>query len=161
MVAIRTGVAPVEDKEVFVGGTQHAGFLDEVVVELIGNPGQVDIVDVDEVESVGPPAARLAGHLVTKAGARERTGVLFGALLVVVADIDLERVGELQSGVGACLDGSSAVLAPLVTAACIEREQFRATEEVLVHIPYSYGYSPISGGIGALYLGRYRVDLAA
>ena len=161
VVGIAARVRPVEDKVVLIRRTQRRGLLDEVVAETVRHPRQVDIRYIHQVKRVRPPRPRLARHGIVQTGIGQRTRVLIRPLLVVVSDVDLQLAGELQSCLGACLDSTAAVGAPLIRAASVQREQLSAAEDVLVGIPHPNSYAPVACRIGTFHLGGDGMQLGA
>ena len=74
---------------VFVTRFQHRCAVDEVGLELLRHPRQVDITNVYQVESVCPSVVRLARNGVVESRVGDRPRVLIGALLVVVGEVYL------------------------------------------------------------------------
>ena len=58
----RTRITPVHDEMVLVTRFEHRRAVDEIFLELLRHPRDVDIVDIHEVELMRPAAARVTRH---------------------------------------------------------------------------------------------------
>ena len=145
---------------VLITGDQHRGTVEEAVLKGLRHPGHVDIIDIDQVEYMRPPATGFARHDVPQTGIRDRTRIFLRTLLVVISDIDLHVGGELQPGLCPRLDSATAVRTPFVRTPSADSEYFGTAEEVLIRIIKSCRYAPVAGAIGPFDLRSKRVTSA-
>ena len=159
--AVRTEITPIQDEMVLITGDQDRRAVEETLLEGIRHPRHVDIIDIDQVELMGPAATGLAWQEITQTGISDRTGVLVWSLLVVIGYVDLHVRCELQPCLCPTLDSTSAVGTPFVRTTSADGEHFGTAEEVLIRIVESRRYSPISGAVGTFDLHGKRVTTTA
>ena len=146
---------------VLITGDQHRGTVEEAVLKSLRHPGHVDIIDIDQVEYMRPPATGFARHDVPQTGVRDRTRVFLRTLLVVIGNIDLYVGGELQPGLCPRLDSATAVRTPFVRTPSADSEYFGTAEEVLIRIIKSCRHTPVAGTVRSFDLRSKRVSSAA
>ena len=151
-------VVPIDDEMVLITRFQHRRAFHELLLESLRHPRQVDIVDIDEVELMGPAAAGSARKEIGQGRRGDRTGVLLRTLLIVVGDAHFDVRREQQSCLRFRLDGTTAVGAPFVRRTTAQREHLRAVENILVAIRQTRCHAPIAGAVGTFYLRRNGIE---
>ena len=154
-------ITPVHDKLILVTGLEHRGAVEELFPELIGYPRQVDIVDINEIELVCPPAAGVARDSIAQGSGRDRTGIFVRPALVVIGYLDAHVGGEEQSCLTFSLQRSSAISAPFIGNTSAEGEYFGAMEDILIAISESGRDAPVSGTVSTFELGRDGIESVA